>query len=80
MFNLEQVLLEICGDEEVLKDGVDLIESGYLDSYAFIELFEAIEDAGIDISPTQIKREDLRDLKRLKKVIDDCIEKNKEEL
>lgn len=70
MFDIEKVLVDICGDTDVLKDDIDLIEEGYLDSYAIIELFQALEDEGIDISPTQIKKDDLRSLKSIKKIIE----------
>lgn len=70
MFDIEKVLVDICGDSDVLKDDIDLIEEGYLDSYAIIELFQVLEDEGIDISPTQIKKDDLRSLKSIKKIIE----------
>ena len=70
-FDVEKVLLEICdGNEDILRDDVDLVEDGYLDSYAFILLFEKLEEAGIDISPTQIKKDDLRSVKSIKKAIE----------
>ena len=73
-FDVKKVLLEICdGNKEILNDDVDLIEDGYLDSYAFILLFEKFEEAGIDISPTQIKKDDLRSIKSIKKVIKNYI-------
>ena len=73
-FDVEQVLLEICdGNKEILNDNVDLIEEGYLDSYAFILLFEKLEEAGIDISPTQMKKDDLRSIRSIKKVIKNYI-------
>lgn len=70
MFDVEKVLVDICGDTDVLKDDIDLIEEGYLDSYAIIELFQAFEDEGIGISPTQIKKDDLRSLQSIKKIIE----------
>ena len=42
MFDIEKVLVDICGDSDVLKDDIDLIEEGYLDSYAIIELFQTL--------------------------------------
>lgn len=73
-FDIEKILLEICdGNKEILSDDVDLIEEGYLDSYAFILLFEKFEEAGIDISPTQIKKDDLRSIKNIEKLIKNYI-------
>ena len=76
-FDLKKTLVDICdGDEGVLEDGIDLIDSGYLDSYAFIMLFEAFEDAGINILPTELKKDDLRDLKKLNKIVNNYIKNN----
>ena len=47
MINIEDILYEICDDKNVYKKDIDLIESGLLDSYAFIELFTRLEDEGI---------------------------------
>ena len=78
-FDLKKTLLDICDkDEKILDENIDLIESGYLDSYAFILLFEALEDAGLNISPTEIKKDDLRSYKKLKKVIDKYIKENEQ--
>lgn len=68
MFGIEKVLVDICGDSDVLKDDIDLIEEGYLDSYAIIELFQTLEDEKVDIFPTQIKKDDLRSLKGIMKI------------
>ena len=38
MIDVKQLLFEICEDERVFENGIDLIESGLLDSFAFIEL------------------------------------------
>ena len=45
--NVSDLLYEICEDESVYNPDFDLIESGLLDSYAFIELFSRLEDQGI---------------------------------
>ena len=44
----------------MLTPGVDLLEQGFLDSLALIELLEGLEDMGICIQPTQISKERLR--------------------
>ena len=69
MINVADLLYEICEDESVYEDGVDLIESGLLDSYAFIELFSRLEDEGIDIQPTRIDRNRLRYVEEIEKLI-----------
>ena len=38
MIDVEKLIYEICEDEKVYEPNIDLIESGLLDSYAFIEL------------------------------------------
>ena len=61
--NVEKLLYEICEDELVYEKDIDLVESGLLDSYAFIELFSRLEDFGINIQPTRIDRKKLRTVK-----------------
>ena len=41
--DIPKLLYEICEDDGVYEKGIDLIESGLLDSYAFIELFSKLE-------------------------------------
>ena len=55
---------------------IDLIESGLLDSYAFIELFSRLEDLGIDIQPTKIDRSKLKAVKEIEGSIDEYEKKN----
>ncbi|MBO4325354.1 MAG: hypothetical protein J5845_08185 [Lachnospiraceae bacterium] len=52
MIDVKKLLFEICEDKAVYDEGVDLIESGLMDSLAVIELFEALEDEGIELQPT----------------------------
>ena len=72
--DVPKLLYEICEDEGVYEEGVDLIESGLLDSYAFIELFSILEDYGINIQPTRIDRSQLRTVEGIKKLIDEYLE------
>lgn len=58
--DIPALLYEICEDEAVYEPDIDLVESGLLDSYAFIELFAMLEDYGINIQPTRIDRNKLR--------------------
>lgn len=57
---IRQLVVQACGTREVLTPGVDLLEQGFLDSLALIELLEGLEDMGICIQPTQIPKERLR--------------------
>lgn len=56
MIDVKKLLCEVCASDEVYTEGIDLYESGLLDSLAFIELLEALEDEGICINPTQVDR------------------------
>ena len=50
------LLSEYCEhDGEILPD-TELLDSGMLDSLAFIELLNALEDMGITIQPTRYPR------------------------
>lgn len=60
MRNLTELLFEITEDKNVFDPSYDLIESGALDSLAFIELFSALEDEGIELQPTRVDRSELR--------------------
>ena len=62
MINVEDILYEICDDINVYKKDIDLVESGLLDSYAFIELFTRLEDEGIYLQPTRVDRNKLKKL------------------
>ncbi len=67
--NISDLLYEICEDESVYKKDTDLIESGILDSFAFIELLSKLEDFGIVINPTRIDRNLLRTPRSIEKLI-----------
>ncbi|WP_419068471.1 phosphopantetheine-binding protein [Candidatus Allofournierella excrementavium] len=54
------LLAEACGSAAALREGVDLLESGLLDSLAFITLLDGLEDMGVEIQPTQVEREAFR--------------------
>ena len=75
--DIPKLLYEICEDDGVYEKGIDLIESGLLDSYTFIELFSKLEDYGIIIQPTRIDRNQLRTIKGIEKLVDDYLKKNK---
>ncbi len=67
---IQDLLYEICEDEKVYEDGIDLVEAGLLDSYAFIELFPKLEDLGISIQPTRIDRNKLRTVSGIQELIE----------
>ncbi len=74
--DVPKLLYEICEDEDVYEEGIDLIESGLLDSYAFIELFARLEDYGINLQPTRIDRNKLRTVKGIEELINMYINKD----
>ena len=71
--DIPKILYEICEDDGVYEDGIDLIDSGLLESYAFIELFSILEDYGIDIQPTRIDRTQLRTIKGIENLVDEYL-------
>ena len=74
MINVSEILYNLTEDKNVYNKDYDLIESGLLDSYAFIELFSILEDYGINIQPTRIDRSQLRTVEGIKKLIDEYLE------
>ena len=77
MIDICEILYSICEDENVYNKDFDLIDSGLLDSYAFIELFSILEDNGILIQPTRIDRELLRTPGSIEKLIKENLNKEK---
>lgn len=69
MINIPDLLYEICEDEHVYDPDFDLIESGVLDSFAFIELFTKLEDHGIVLQPTRIDRSLLRTPRTIEQLV-----------
>lgn len=69
MINVSDLLYSICEDENVYNKDFDLIESGLLDSFAFIELFSKLEDMDIFIQPTRIDKELLRTPESIEKLV-----------
>jgi acyl carrier protein len=69
MINICDILYSICEDEHVYDKNFDLIESGLMDSFAFIELFSILEDNGIIIYPTRIDKNSLRTSGKIEKLI-----------
>lgn len=73
MINVCDLLFEICEDDRVYDKELDLIDSGILDSFAFIELFSMLEDYNIIIQPTRIDRSKLRTSGKIQELINDSI-------
>ncbi len=69
--NVYDLLYAICDDKMVYEKGIDLVETGLLDSYVFIELFTKLEDYGINLQPTRIDRSKLRTVKGIEELIQD---------
>lgn len=57
---VRRLLAQACGNAAALREGVDLLETGLLDSLAFITLLDGLEDMGVEIQPTQVEREAFR--------------------
>lgn len=74
MIDVKQLLYEVCEDEAVFDENIDLIDSGLLDSYAFIELFSKLEDYNINLYPTQIDRNKLRTVTGIEELIHDYLQ------
>lgn len=70
MINIKDILYEICEDERVFDDEIDLVESGLLDSYSVIELLSRLEEEGCEIQITRIDRNLLHTAKGIEKLVD----------
>lgn len=74
--NVQDILYSICEDKRVYDKDYDLIDSGLLDSFAFIELFSVLEDKGIVIHPTRINKNNLRTSGLIQEIVNESC-KNK---
>ena len=57
---IRDLLVQVCGTQDALRPGADLLEEGILDSLAMIDLLEGLEDLGIQIQPTRVPRDAFR--------------------
>lgn len=71
--NIADILYEVCEDKKIYEKDINLIESGLLDSYAFIELFTTLEDYGIYLQPTRIDRSKLKTVKGIEELVEDYL-------
>lgn len=65
---VKDILLRVCGPGALVPE-TDLIESGILDSLAFIELLSDFEDIGIEIQPTQIDKDKFRTIDGIQELV-----------
>ena len=75
MIDVKKILFEICEDEKVFDENIDLIESGILDSYGTMELLAVLEEDGIEINITRIDRNLLRSVSGIEKLVSDSFER-----
>lgn len=64
MNELLALLREICGEESI-DANTELMESGLLDSYAFINLLSELDMRGISIEPTRVGQENFTSAERI---------------
>ena len=72
MIDVYQLLYKICEDERVFEPGINLVESGLMDSYSMIELFAILEEEGIELQPTRIDRQLLRSVEGIQSMIQEA--------
>ena len=71
--NVADLLYEVCENKDIYKPGIDLVNSGLLDSFALIELFAKLEDYGVKLEPTRINRDKLRSIKGIEELVDEYL-------
>ena len=71
MIDVSKILYEICEDECVFDLDFNLIESGVLDSFAFIELFSKLEELGIKIEPPRISKQQIATPRLIQKLVNE---------
>ena len=69
--DVRRILFDLCEDDAVFSEDIDLIESGLLDSLLLIELIEELEDRGVMIPLTRIDRSLLHSVKGIEQLIED---------
>lgn len=67
------LIAHACASEDVLSDReLDLFESGFLDSLAFVELLVGFEEVlGVVIQPTEIERTEVSSINKILAVLDE---------
>ena len=71
-----EILVKLTGADELFDDeGIDLIDSGIMDSFTYGELLYALEDEfGIEIQPTQVEVDVWRSVERIARLVDEMTE------
>ena len=71
-----EILVELTGEDALFDNsGIDLIESGILDSFTYSELLYSLEDEfGIEIQPTQVESDVWRSIERIALLVDEMTE------
>ena len=70
--SVRTLLVQACGTQQVLEPGADLLEEELLDSLAFIELLEGLEDLGIILQPTRIPKDRFRTVDSILALVREC--------
>lgn len=70
--DIRKLLLEICDDPRVNEPGINLVETGIMDSYAMIELFAVLEEEGIELQPTRIDRTKLQTVEGIEELVQEA--------
>lgn len=73
------IIVKVSYDKSIIYDNnIDLVESGILDSLAFINLMAELEDEfDIEIQPTQIPSSTWKTLDGIVKLVESKVSKNK---
>ena len=73
---IKDILYEVCDDERVYEEGIDLLEE-VIDSMALIELFARLEEEfDIEVQPTEIPLDSLKTVAGIKELIEGKISEN----
>ncbi len=74
---IEDIIVEITGCEDIrTNQDIDLIEEDIIDSYAFIELIDALDSVfGIEIEPTQVDKETWKSVKGISDMVSEMLAK-----
>lgn len=76
MIDVSELLFKLTEDNNVYNKEYDLIESGLLDSFTFIELLSELEDRGIVIQPTRVSSDRFKTVSEIEKLIEEINGKN----
>lgn len=66
---IAEILSDVCGGGRISPDD-ELLDSGLLDSLAFIRLLDELEERGIEIIPTRVDKSCFSSARAIAKLID----------